>query len=248
MATQMNLSEYESLRAENISRIQTITTLDNSVLVVTGSLWVAVAAISGDLITNNDTLRWIIQTVLLTIAAVLILVTALKNAENVHQIIVISSYIKVYYEYPSRHSHSAQPLLSWETMQMQTNTLRTTQWSERKNRLYRTVFNGSYLILEIATHLILATVLINAGIGKLPIFYRAVILSALLAIGLVMISMIVRLTFVGQFTNEEQKRLLERHAKKALALGVIDETMYVPRPETPPETVIAEEIIREMTA
>lgn len=242
----MSNSEYESLRAESISRIHTITALDNSVLVVTGSLWAAVAAISGNLLGNNTRLRLIIQMVLLTIAAVLIIVAALKNWENVHQITVITAYLKVFYEYPSRHSSKKQKIFSWETVQMRTNTLGNTKWSKQKSFLYRTFYNGSYFILEVATGIIMVTVLFDAGLGKQPLFNKAIILFALAAFECVMLGMLYRLTFVDSFTDEKQKKLLLIYAEQAIELGVINDTMYSLQPKMKPAEIIADEIIREM--
>ena len=241
----MSNSEYESLRAENVSRIQMITVLDNSVLVITGSLWAAVAAISGNLLTNNAKLKLIIQLLLLIIAAVLIIVAALKNWENVHQILVVAAYIRVFYEYPSRHTDKLD-LLSWETTQMQTNALRNSKWSKQKNLLFRAFYNGSYLILEFTTAVIMAAVVINAGIRDLPAFEKVVLICVLIAIWSIIFVTIFKLTFVNGFTDEKQKELFMLYANKALELGVIDETMYEIQSKVDPAEIISDEILREM--
>lgn len=163
MVGKMSMSEYESLRAEIIVRIQTITALDNSVLIATGGLWVAAGAVNGILISGSGEyglISPVIQLILLGIAALLILVATIKNWENLYQLSSASAYIKVFYEYAGNFTDRDNTnLLMWESLQMRVNA-----WSDGKGytiwkKLLSIVYNGSYCFLEIATFIIMAAVI-----------------------------------------------------------------------------------------
>lgn len=250
MVKEMNPSEYESLRSEIIARIQMVTSLDNSVLIATGSLWVAVGAISGNLLfdqVSDKIILWI-QLVLLIIAALLILIAAMKSWENVYQITSISAYIKVFYDYPSMHVSEADiekgKMSMWETLQMQTNTWNLHEMKGVQSRIYRASFNGSYFLLEIATILIIGFVLKSYGIIDSHFFSNAFFIPVLLIIPVVIV--LYRLTYVNNFLIKKQKKFLRAYAKAAIEYGVIDTSTINAKEGQSPVDMIVDEILREM--
>ena len=72
------------------------------------------------------------------------------------------------------------------------------------------------------------------------------ITCVLASMWIVVFVIIIKLTFVNGFTDGKQKELFMQYAKRALDLGIIDNTMFSPREDTNSAEIIADEIIREM--
>lgn len=112
--------------------------------------------------------------------------------------------IGVFYEYPNKHSSNRD--FSWETTQMRTNALRNTKLSPYKNLLFRVFYNGSYLVSEISTAIIMAALLVKAGMAEPLVFERVVIICVLAAMWIVVFVIVIKLTFVNGFTMKSKKK------------------------------------------
>lgn len=226
----MSDTEYSALREENTARIQTIASLDNSVLVSTGSLWLVVLAINENILhLNSAILSSALQLGLLAIAGLIILIAAIKNWENVFQITVLSSYVKVFYEYPSKTNRVSNDngLYFWEHIQMKTNSFNSDDKHSpfkhlklHKNKLlYKVLYNGSYIVLELSTFMLFFVCLLTSGFHKGIIILISVV-SCILIVFIACV--IVKLVFVNGFSKEKQKAILKLHVEAAINLGVID--------------------------
>lgn len=217
MTVKMNVSEYEALRAENTSRIQNITTLDNSILVVSGGLWLIAVSVSDSFV--NGSLGIILRLVLLAITGILILIASLKSWENIRQIMTISSYLKVFYEYPSIIARN--DVFGWESIQIKTNSFGN---SNGKKPLpffgFRLFFNGSYSILEVGTLACGLLIILNSD--AFSCFQKCIIAMIYSLAMLVFIIIVFKRTFTNAFSTKEQKKLLITHVEVAIGLGVIE--------------------------
>ena len=107
ISKQFSEDEYASIRNEMIQRINTINSQASTAVVTILSTWAAALTLSLELIKNielapNDLLLIIIiRTVIFLVPIFYFIPLAAKSGENVTQIVSISAYIRVFYDYLS---------------------------------------------------------------------------------------------------------------------------------------------------
>lgn len=149
-------AEYKSLRDELISRNTIINSQASTALATIISAWAAGFVFRMSIISNkiafSDELEEMamryLSTAIFIIPILFFVPLAVKSGENLIQIASISTYIRVFYEYPTMKNEKSW---NWESA----NNLLSNANVDRKNRSFlMKFFNLEYTVLAICTFFI----------------------------------------------------------------------------------------------
>lgn len=151
MSIKDSYHEYDSLRAEQVSRIEAMYNMSSgAVTVLLTSLAAGLSLLAiyyfQDTITDICSLLWLgfFQSMLAIFPIIFMVPISVRSGENIQQITRISCYIRVFYEYQNK---DLEKCLYWETA---TNRSRSLLNQRNKNKI-SFIFNEEYTILSVCS-------------------------------------------------------------------------------------------------
>lgn len=240
----MEMSEYSALRDELISRISLINSQENTALTTTIGFWAAsvvLLAVNPQTVQDKLVLQIalnLLQALILIIPIVLMVPIACKSGENLYQISVMSSYIKIFYEYASLTGTGEKPLtgvLCWELVNDVTSMI-TDNTKQREcdvirkkhfKRRYLKWLNNSYTVLAAisiilyafeSAYLLVRWYNVLNGSDFIVLFG---ILSFFMIISIILLFIIRKESSVMTNFISPKKEAIRIFLKKAKAVGII---------------------------
>lgn len=222
-------AEYNALRAETITRITLINQQASTAIVTIISVWAA--GIGLLILTSEKEITDILSIIVLNfINAFIFLIPvfyfiplAVKSGENMTQLVSVSAYLKVFYDYLS--CKNSEDLMNWET----SNYL-FSFFSEKHNKksflIY--LYNEEYTILASASYVfyIIWAWLAYNRINKLCITFvdKNIYLSVLIILGvagIISVFVIYRESCVRNAMMNKTQYYIEKYTERAGELGVL---------------------------
>lgn len=225
--TILSSEEYNSLRNETVERISIMNNQASSAFGLLLTTWGAGFTLLGVLIayqTSSEKTEIPFQCMLLLstcqvfafLSSLFMLIPmAIKSGENLRQLISLGVYIRVFYDYVSKHRNCGQRFL-WDTADKQVSVFTTTKG---KDNFWLCQFNAEYVILGfISTAFLLMSYLYNAMLlqERIPVCVLSIV-------GLLITALAFYLIFVIYTRSSIKKNLMslsDEYTKKYLTLAV----------------------------
>lgn len=152
-------NEYLSIRSELIDRIKMMYSQDYTALIAILSTWTVGITFKITVFSNNfhiqdgleDILLRFLSTIIFIIPIIFFMPLAIKSGENLIQIASLSSYIRVFYDYPIKVETKNK---NWETSN---NLLSNANVNRKNSNPLIKFFNGEYTILSLLSFTLLLT-------------------------------------------------------------------------------------------
>ena len=136
----MDNDEFAGIREEITMRIQLVNTQESTAIALCVGFWAAAVAL---LVME----KMFLAAILFYVPVILIIPISCKSGENIYQIAVLSSYIKVFYEYASiKNKDISEKLFCWEFANAKMFKIRS---HKRSDALFLFLLNNTYFMLAV---------------------------------------------------------------------------------------------------
>lgn len=228
---QFSEREYESIRNEMIQRINTINSQASTAIITILSTWAAALTLSLELIDktdipNNDLLLIIIiRTIIFLVPVFYFIPLAVKSGENVTQIVSISAYIRVFYDYLSFKNNTKK--MNWET----SNNVMSSVNVDRKNKesLILRLCDETYTILAMCSLIfyiifsIFSIIKIQEILGNEEAYIASVIAIILCFITGIAVILIHNVSCTKKNMMNKTQKYIDGYIQRAYELGIYSE-------------------------
>lgn len=227
----MREHEFEMLRNEMVQRIASMYSLVADARGYVITLWVAGFTLLGFLVTKSESmpmplaLLLVLGCILVYFCDILLLYsTAARNHENLFQMLSLSCYIRVFYEFPSLSS--PELLVNWETSNVIRN--RYTNDVRAGEKFHTLKFNSECTVLSAISALFLTISIIFGcwiGVKQLNncVGTAVQILSGTIIILAIFFTYkIYKVSRLDTIYSTEQKELIDFYVNRAVKLGFLD--------------------------
>lgn len=231
ISKQFSEDEYASIRNEMIQRINTINSQASTAVVTILSTWAAALTLSLELIKNielapNDLLLIIIiRTVIFLVPIFYFIPLAAKSGENVTQIVSISAYIRVFYDYLSFKNNTKK--MNWETSNNVMSAINVNR--NNKESLLLRFCHETYTILAICSLIfymifcVFSIIKIQTVFESLVVYIFSVIAIILCCFAIVAIIIIHNASRTKKNMMDKTQRYIEGYIQRAHELGIYSE-------------------------
>ena len=147
---EFSIEEYTSIRAELIERIKIMNSQEASALVAIITSWAAGFTFANEILTKKfimlDSFGTVVfqclQTFIFLIPIFYFVPLAIKSGENLTQMVSLSAYIRVFYDYPFQKKYKK---MNWETSNNLLSVVNTDK--KEKRQLQK---KSDYMIIELS--------------------------------------------------------------------------------------------------
>ena len=220
---EFSIEEYTSIRAELIERIKIMNSQEASALVAIITSWAAGFTFANEILTKKfimlDSFGTVVfqclQTFIFLIPIFYFVPLAIKSGENLPQMVSLSAYIRVFYDYPFQKKYKK---MNWETSN---NLLSVVNTDKKEKSVILKMSNEEYTILAISSYLIYKFFEV-ISIKQLIQFVneREITTNVYIIIFLIHKSSSTKNTMM-----DKTKIYVNAYLNRAIELGVIDEKM-----------------------
>ena len=220
---EFSIEEYTSIRAELIERIKIMNSQEASALVAIITSWAAGFTFANEILTKKfimlDSFGTVVfqclQTFIFLIPIFYFVPLAIKSGENLTQMVSLSAYIRVFYDYPFQKKYKK---MNWETSN---NLLSVVNTDKKEKSVILKMSNEEYTILAISSYLIYKFFEV-ISIKQLIQFVneREITTNVYIIIILIHKSSSTKNTMM-----DKTKIYVNAYLNRAIELGVIDEKM-----------------------
>lgn len=228
MKRNFDTNEFAAIRNEISMRIQLINTQENTALLMAAGLWTVGTALST--ISTVFLLSGLISVFLLYVPILLLIPISIKSGENLYQIEVLSTYVKVFYEYTSlAEERNRGKIFFWEFANGAASKINKKQ---KNISTYTFFLNNAYCIISLISLIIYSSkaisLLIEYGQYFLSLkWWIAVIFFVLsLAIGTILTIKINTWSSVKNNMKGPEKEIIETFVKDGIALGIFEDEKF----------------------
>lgn len=226
----MRKLEFEMLRNEMVQRISSMYSLVADARGYVITLWAAGFTLLGFLVTKGASMPMPIALLLafggmlVYFCSILLLYsTAARNHENMFQMLSLSCYIRVFYEFPSLSSPEA--LINWETSNVMKN--RCTNSKEAEGRFHTLKFNSECTVLSMISTLFLVISAVFGYWNSVRSLHKyievaTVVLSlAIIALSVLFTYKTYKVSRLDSIYSTEQRELVDFYVERAVKLGFL---------------------------
>lgn len=235
IAKQFSEDEYTSIRNEMIQRINTINSQASTAIVTILSAWAAALTLSLELIKNaefspNDLLLIIIiRAVIFLVPIFYFIPLAAKSGENITQIVSISAYIRVFYDYTSFKNNTKK--MNWETSNNVMSAINVNR--NNKESFLLKFCHETYTILAVCS-LIFYMIFCVFSVAKLQTVFEGLIVYIFSSIAIILcifatvaIIIIHNASCTEKNMMDKTKIYIELYIRRAYELGIYSEADVV---------------------
>lgn len=234
---EFSIEEYTSIRAELIERIKIMNSQEASALVAIITSWAAGFTFANEILTKKfimlDSFGTVVfqclQTFIFLIPIFYFVPLAIKSGENLTQMVSLSAYIRVFYDYPFQKNIK----MNWETSN---NLLSVVNTDKKEKSVILKMSNEEYTILAISSYLIYKFFEV-ISIKQLIQFVNEREITTNVYIIIILMYVIFNITSIGLIflihkssstkntMMDKTKIYVNAYLNRAIELGVIDEKM-----------------------
>lgn len=235
---EFSIEEYTSIRAELIERIKNMNSQEASALVAIITSWAAGFTFANEILTKKfimlDSFGTVVfqclQTFIFLIPIFYFVPLAIKSGENLTQMVSLSAYIRVFYDYPFQKKYKK---MNWETSN---NLLSVVNTDKKEKSVILKMSNEEYTILAISSYLIYKFFEV-ISIKQLIQFVNEREITTNVYIIIILMYVIFNITSIGLIflihkssstkntMMDKTKIYVNAYLNRAIELGVIDEKM-----------------------